>query len=445
MHLASLLAPMTIAQFQTSWNRQALSFSGRHDRFTDIAFDFDQLWRALHMTHTLVNAQFFDAAGRHREMAIAPTHMSDCFAAGMTICMPGIEAFLPALAAQCRALKRSIELAGTMSFSCYWSPEQAGFGLHYDSHPVWIMQVRGKKHWWYSEAPAIEAPRANLVYAPAKLARLAEAGLAIAEPVGLREVVLEPGDMLYLPAGTWHKTRAVDGSSLALTLRSLKGAPDHVAHHLLQTWMSKSPRWRQPLPVTERADRAGAGMAPDTERVLAERLAALQAYVAGLTVDDLARSWAELGSSWVEDRPAGSHRLTPDSRLAVCDHVALVRARDDHGEPCLFVYDGQSEAALRRQAHACLQGRVGHDQRDHRGVHGVPARLVLHTPTPFAPGPPPEGELPHAETGMRAIASDRAWGGSSGSRWRPRTIANYGLATTDQLCMSSFSSKWISS
>ena len=50
----------------------------RRDRFTDIAFDFDQLWRALHLTHTLVNAQCFDAAGRHREMAIAPTHMSDC-------------------------------------------------------------------------------------------------------------------------------------------------------------------------------------------------------------------------------------------------------------------------------------------------------------------------------------------------------------------------------
>jgi len=365
MNFASLLAPMTIAQFRDAWNTQAIAFSGRRDRFSGLAFDFDVLRRTLHMGHTLVNAQYFDGADQHREMAIAPMYIADCFAAGMTICMPNIDAFLPALAAQSHALRRSIESCGAMSFSCYWSPDRGGFGTHYDSHPVWIMQLQGKKQWWYSAVPAIAEPRANLVYTPAKLALLAEAGLAIAEPVGLREVVLEPGDMLYLPAGTWHRTRAIDGPSLALTLRSVKGSPDQVALHLLQRWIGGDRRWRRPLPVVAPGERPGHRLPGTTADVLGERLAALQAHVAALTVDDLARAWAELGS-WSDDSlaapaaPAASDDapLAPGTRLAVPAHITAIRANDGSGRPCFFVYDGQSELALPAADHAWLERAI---------------------------------------------------------------------------------------
>jgi len=344
MDLASLLSPMTVSQFRESWNCAALALRGRPDRFAGLAFDFDQLWRTLHLTHTVVNAQFFDATNEHREMAIEPIHMADCFAAGMTICISNIDAYLPELAGQSRALKRSVEFSGTMNFSCYWSPDRGGFGTHYDNHAVWIMQLRGRKQWWYSRSPAIAEPRANLVYAPAKLALLAEAGLAIAEPVGLADVVLEPGDLLYLPAGTWHRTQAVGGESLALTLRAIKGAPDQIVHHVVQTWMGRDPRWRRPLPVIAPGERIARRVAPVTAEILAERLAALKQHVAGLTVDDLARAWAELGS-WSE-HPAASRPLTEDARLAVCGNVTALRASGRDGRPCLFVFDGQSELAL---------------------------------------------------------------------------------------------------
>jgi ribosomal protein L16 Arg81 hydroxylase len=226
-------------------------------------------------------------------MPVQSVQIKACFAAGMTICVGNVDRFLPDLAAQSQELRRSLGFGGELCFSCYHSPDAAGFGLHYDDRPVFICQLSGSKRWWYSREPAMPAPIGNYVYRDGDLAKIKAKGLKVHIP-GEDEMecaVLEPGDMLYLPAGAWHKTSAA-GESLALTLRMRDRAADQLFGDALRRLCQGDSAWRQPLPLGE-WDWVAAGLTPEPIRtVLADRLEAFKEWAAGLSVADLERVWA---------------------------------------------------------------------------------------------------------------------------------------------------------
>ena len=82
----------------------------------------------------------------------------------------------------------------------YWTPKGTqGFAPHYDDVDVFILQVEGEKHWTL-HSPLSEAEA---------LPRHSSADFAqsqLGDP--LAEVVLRPGDMLYLPRGTVHQAKS---------------------------------------------------------------------------------------------------------------------------------------------------------------------------------------------------------------------------------------------
>src|SRR5262245_58899485 len=134
MDFTSLLSPITVAEFrERAWNKTALFLSGRRDRFQELQFDFKAICDELQIRRAPnVRAGFSDDTGAHRELKIDVPQIEDCFAAGMTICINDVYDFLPALASQSLALRRSANFPGNMNFSCYWSPPGTGFGIHYD-------------------------------------------------------------------------------------------------------------------------------------------------------------------------------------------------------------------------------------------------------------------------------------------------------------------------
>ncbi|MFI1060568.1 JmjC domain-containing protein [Streptomyces spororaveus] len=86
-----------------------------------------------------------------------------------------------------------------------WTAEE-GFGTHWDDHDVVVLQVDGAKR-WKIYGPTRQAPAWRDVEAP-------EAPTD--EP--LADIVLTPGDVLYLPRGWWHAVTADQGTpSLHLT------------------------------------------------------------------------------------------------------------------------------------------------------------------------------------------------------------------------------------
>lgn len=82
-------------------------------------------------------------------------------------------------------------------------------------------QVAGRKHWTVGCEPAVVNPRFNVVFPPGrdhvKLPWVALDRPDVADGERFMEVELNPGDVLYMPAGAWHAARA-EGSSLALTV-----------------------------------------------------------------------------------------------------------------------------------------------------------------------------------------------------------------------------------
>jgi hypothetical protein len=128
------------------------------------------------------------------------------FASGATVVLQALHNTHPPLAAFCRLLEA--ELEQPVQANAYFTPRGSqGLPVHHDTHDVFCLQVAGSKRWLVYE-PAIELPLRNQRYRP----ELGEPG----EPV--LDLVLEPGDMLYMPRGWLHQALTSDEDSLHLTV-----------------------------------------------------------------------------------------------------------------------------------------------------------------------------------------------------------------------------------
>jgi ribosomal protein L16 Arg81 hydroxylase len=175
------------------------------------------------------------------------------FAAGATIVLQGLHRSWPPLRAFTRRLVA--ELGHPAQVNAYITPESArGFDAHYDVHDVFVLQVSGEKH-WSVHAPVREHPRPD---EPWSRRRAAVEARALEQPV--LDVVLRPGDALYLPSGWLHSAVARSGTSIHLTVgvAALTGAD--VVRELVAE-LSRNPELRAPLPITGTG--AGAGAGPD--------------------------------------------------------------------------------------------------------------------------------------------------------------------------------------
>ena len=116
------------------------------------------------------------------------------FDAGATIVLQGLHRFRPALRRFCRELEEA--LGHPCQVNAYLTPAGAqGLAQHHDSHDVFVLQTFGTKQW--------------------------EVHAGDTEPWDL---VLEPGDVLYMPAGTPHSARAQSAMSGHLTIGVLTTA-----------------------------------------------------------------------------------------------------------------------------------------------------------------------------------------------------------------------------
>jgi hypothetical protein len=275
------------------------------------------------------------------------------FAAGATIVLQGLHRSWPALRAFTARLVA--ELGHPAQVNAYVTPESArGFDPHYDVHDVFVLQVSGNKH-WSVHAPVREHPRPDEPWSGRR-----EAVKARAAEKPVIDVLMRPGDALYLPSGWLHAAVANRGTSIHLTIGvgALTGA-DVVRE--LAAEISRNPELRVPLPIN------GDGAGPDVlQRAVQEATAAFaQALNDRLAGDGPARTASAVRRSF--------QRLTrpePVAPLATADAAndlspkARVRLRDGltaqvevDGEGVHLAADGQAlglpaecEAAVRALA-----------------------------------------------------------------------------------------------
>src|SRR5579883_1762494 len=142
---------------------------------------------------------------------VAPVHypgiaeLRQSFAAGKTVVIRSMQHRWLAIASLCRNLEAVFHCP--VHTNLYLTPPHSqGFEPHIDTHEVFALQIDGTKHWRLYDMVA-ELPLAE-----------DKTALRRKELGPPREVILEPGDLLYIPRGYAHEAFTTTGPSLHLTV-----------------------------------------------------------------------------------------------------------------------------------------------------------------------------------------------------------------------------------
>jgi uncharacterized protein (DUF2237 family) len=253
--LQELVSPISCEEFANSYfSRASLNTKGHSQKFDHI-FSWGKLKQALlrglkisdrryNITASFTGGE--DSGSPRRMIEAQHYQVVELLNAGATICITNIHMADPFLARWAQAIRAQLNFTGTVGVNCYVSPDASGLPMHYDKRVATTLQIAGKKRWKFSTEPAKAWPDTSEVYEGGPVGK--EVGKS---PVDMefREVELNPGDLLCLPAGTWHSARGV-GFSLALNLYFAPRSLVDQFIPLLQDFAALNENWRGGPPAT---------------------------------------------------------------------------------------------------------------------------------------------------------------------------------------------------
>ncbi|MGN9806065.1 cupin domain-containing protein [Micromonospora sp. L32] len=236
----------------------------------------------------------------------------ELYASGATLVLQGLHRTWPALVDFARDLGAA--LSQPLQVNAYLTPAGSqGFATHYDTHDVFVLQVDGRKH-WRIHPPVLPDPLEQQPWG----GRADEVAATADGPAAL-DVVLAPGDALYLPRGWLHSAQAQESSSLHLTV-GIRALTRYAMVEELLTLAAEDPRLRAGLPFgTDVAD-------PDAvEPELTETVEALRDWL--LRVDPAAVAARLRQRAWPAARPAPIRPLAQAAALAALDADSRIAPR----------------------------------------------------------------------------------------------------------------------
>ena len=365
--LQALLAPIAPETFvREYWGKKPLFVRGFKEKYAGF-FDGEAFSRALSMPGPVpldfLRASFDRKAddgtsampsvpGEARSTAFRANldQAVALFDAGATLCVSQIETRITSLAPFVTAIKRQLGYPCRVSFNAYLSPPGSGYNWHFDSRIATTLQIEGTKKWRFSNAPAMPWPRANgsiradgvAQYADATVTAQTWERLAPFDEKDATEVLLEPGDLLILPAGVWHEACGGTGGSLALNLAFTPVSYTFIVSQILDALLAPDPAWRSPAPLLAGAQ-PGEFDSGSIDAITAQ-LHHAASVLQSLKGDSAAvvRVWQSLVRAGSPGTPqdgksqAGAAAVQQTQRLRVRDDVHAMLA-DDGAQLCLSV------------------------------------------------------------------------------------------------------------
>jgi ribosomal protein L16 Arg81 hydroxylase/predicted enzyme related to lactoylglutathione lyase len=385
--LQDLLDPVTPEEFLAEyWERRSLHVPGPADKFHGLfsRSAFDRAVANHERDGIYLRVSFDHEREPHRVSVHLPVRAEEIdhyLEQGASVCADPIDRGDVALAEYAARVARQLHFTGRYSVKAYLSADGCGFNTHFDKGIATTLQIEGRKRWRYSTGPAVPFPRGNALLGPDGRARYVGRlpssldGWEHVEGVDegqFEEVVLEPGHLLCLPAGTWHNAKAI-GHSLALNLSFQPVDFLSFLATALRPMLDADPRWRRSLPAVIEA--AGDGLPAPVAGFVADRLEELRGLLARLdTRDD------RLGGHW-RNAVAAAAASAPAAAAGSAPRRAPAPAAASPGEP-----RATAPAAIAPAAAA--------------GDDGSPPPGGWRTAAGAAAGTPPGGGLPRYDGRM---------------------------------------------
>lgn len=240
-----------------------------------------------------------------------------CHDAGASLVVSQFQEIHPPLARFCRGLEKAF-LHGVQANIYLTPPGAQGFRVHFDTHDVLVLQVSGRKAWRVWDSIPFPAPTRHTPWANN------------AAPEGdPHELILTPGDALYVPRGVMHEAMVHEGAepSLHITVGFMEAGIGETLRGLLTELEAEEPALRAAVPTWRLA-------APDGLDALRARLAAALAAldrpgmadrIAARALERLAQDRMPLpGRSLYTPAPSPTDRL----RLSATMHHAVIPLPD---------------------------------------------------------------------------------------------------------------------
>lgn len=182
-------------------------------------------------------------------IAASPQDARKLFDNGMGLLFNDVESLAPQLPVWLDAIRRDLQLSALTQGRClvYATPAGKGTAPHFDQNVNFVLQLHGTKTWSLAANDHVRGPMTRhtmgLPVDP-ELQSYARLPMPTAMPVDSREIVLEPGSMLFVPRGVWHATHA---STDALSLNFTYSAPTwiDVFTAALRSRLALSDEWRE--------------------------------------------------------------------------------------------------------------------------------------------------------------------------------------------------------
>ncbi|MFB7534587.1 cupin domain-containing protein [Streptomyces sp. NPDC056178] len=188
---------------------------------------------------------------------LQPAGLHPLLADGASLALDGADQLHRPLARLAEDLERTFRTDVRANVYASWTPTE-GFGVHWDDHAVLVVQLDGAKRW-----------RLFGQTRPAPLYRDTELP---PEPPSdpLADLVLHPGDLLYVPRGWWHSASADQGGP---SLHATFGFEPHTPVNLLD-WLAEQlisrEEFRTDLPLLDTPEAQAATVRGLRKLLLAE-------------------------------------------------------------------------------------------------------------------------------------------------------------------------------
>ncbi|MDZ7679677.1 MAG: cupin domain-containing protein [Acidimicrobiales bacterium] len=171
---------------------------------------------------------------RSRSRQLDPVRLNHELRSGSTLLVRHLDKVHEPLARLAEGLERDLDEPIMVRAFATWKAVQ-GFGPHCDRYDTLVMQLEGTKQW--------------RLFGPDPLRPLMGDGdhSGMGEAETQDELVLEPGDLLYVPQGWWHEAVTVDTPCLHLTADVYQRSGVDLVNWVTRN-LARHPEFRADLP-----------------------------------------------------------------------------------------------------------------------------------------------------------------------------------------------------